>query len=562
MSVRATIRQSAHPALAQGALKLSGDDIHGYHSIQVEEEQVAFAGWLNRLLKDDQDVRHLLPISKCGSDMYEKLDDGIILCKLVNFAAPETIDKRVINLGNSLSTFDRHENITLAVQSANSIGVTVINMDSHSLSSEDNKKWLVIALLWQLIEMYLFRDITLKNPIYCDGLGVLLLPGETHSDIFKLSHEEFLLRWVNYHLEKAGCDRRARNFTSDIKDSEIYTELLYQIAPADLCVDKSAMEKRLLGDRAEVMLQQADKMGCREFVTAQDVKNGHQRLNLAFTANLFNKYPGIESEPVPPQPIRDDFYPVVEETREEKTFRNWINSLGFDPYVNDLYDGLRDGLIILQIMDMIHPGIVNWERVVEEHQMAKGVQRKYEMLANCNYAIILGKQMGFSLVGISGQDIWEGNKTLTLALTWQLMRAHTLSLLKREKRDVTEEDLIKWANEKETECEKTHTIKNFKDKAAIKTALPIIDLIDCIKPGVVDYTQVVDKPNNTDEENLENAKYAISCGRKIGAPVFALPEDIVEDNPKMVFTIYAALKYTYDITITKTTTLELRAEAY
>ena len=67
------------------------------------------------------------------------------------------------------------------------------------------------------------------------------------------------------------------------------------------------------------MLQQADKMGCREFVTAQvpfhknylnhdyhnfddddthdyhnfddfqDVKNGHQRLNLAFTANLFNK---------------------------------------------------------------------------------------------------------------------------------------------------------------------------------------------------------------------------------------------------------------------------------
>ena len=77
------------------------------------------------------------------------------------------------------------------------------------------------------------------------------------------------------------------------------------------------------------MLQQADKMCCREFVTAQvafhqnyhdhhygyfdyhhqhydhqdyyfddgydhddsqDVKNGHQRLNLAFTANLFNKY--------------------------------------------------------------------------------------------------------------------------------------------------------------------------------------------------------------------------------------------------------------------------------
>merc|ERR1711934_1281071 len=81
------------------------------------------------------------------------------------------------------------------------------------------------------------------------------------------------------------------------------------------------------------------------------------------------------------------------ETREEKTFRNWINHFGFDPYVNDLYDGLRDGLIILQIMDLIHPGIVNWSRVVEEDQMAKGVQRKYEMLANCNYVITLGKHL-------------------------------------------------------------------------------------------------------------------------------------------------------------------------
>ena len=30
-------------------------------------------------------------------------------------------------------------------------------------------------------------------------------------------------------------------------------------------------------------------------------------------------------------------------------------------------------------MDLIIPGFVNWERVVEEHQMANGVQRKYEV---------------------------------------------------------------------------------------------------------------------------------------------------------------------------------------
>lgn len=44
-------------------------------------------------------------------------------------------------------------------------------------------------------------------------------------------------------------------------------------------------------------------------------------------------------------------------------------------------------------------------------------------LENCNYAVELGKkQAKFSLVGIAGQDLNEGNRTLTLALLWQLMR--------------------------------------------------------------------------------------------------------------------------------------------
>lgn len=37
-----------------------------------------------------------------------------------------------------------------------------------------------------------------------------------------------------------------------------------------------------------------------------------------------------------------------------------------------------------------------------------------EKLENCNYAVELGKQLKFSLVGIAGADINEGNHTLTL----------------------------------------------------------------------------------------------------------------------------------------------------
>lgn len=36
-------------------------------------------------------------------------------------------------------------------------------------------------------------------------------------------------------------------------------------------------------------------------------------------------------------------------------------------------------------------------------------------------------------------------------------------------------------------------------------------------------------------------RYAISMARKIGARVYALPEDLVEVKPKMVMTVFACL---------------------
>ena len=43
------------------------------------------------------------------------------------------------------------------------------------------------------------------------------------------------------------------------------------------------------------------------------------------------------------------------------------------------------------------------------------------------------------------------------------------------------------------------------------------------------------------QDRLANAKYAISMGRKIGARIYALPDDIVEVKPKMVLTVFACL---------------------
>ena len=64
------------------------------------------------------------------------------------------------------------------------------------------------------------------------------------------------------------------------------------------------------------MLKQADKIGCRKFVRPKDVVKGHQRLNLAFVANMFNTHPALE----PPEEGLPDFdLGDFGETREERS---------------------------------------------------------------------------------------------------------------------------------------------------------------------------------------------------------------------------------------------------
>jgi hypothetical protein len=70
-------------------------------------------------------------------------------------------------------------------------------------------------------------------------------------------------------------------------------------------------------------------------------------------ANLFNKYPGLD---LPKEEIKID---LIVETREEKTYRNWMNAMGVNPTVNYLYADLRDCLIIFQVSNIEY---VNSER--------------------------------------------------------------------------------------------------------------------------------------------------------------------------------------------------------
>ncbi|XP_056420778.1 plastin-1 [Hyla sarda] len=496
-----------------------------------DEEKVAFANWINKALKEDPDVKHLLPMDPSNNSLFTSLRDGILLCKMVNLSQPDTIDERAINT-TKLTPFTISENINLALNSASAIGCTVVNIGANDL--KEGKPHLVLGLLWQIIKAGLFADIEISKN---EALIALLKDGETLEDLMKLSPEELLLRWVNYHLTNAQWPN-ITNFSRDIKDSKAYFHLLREISPKDgindAFIDFSGFNEPNDLKRANYMLNQADKLGCRQFVTPSDVVSGNPKLNLAFVANLFNMYPALSKA------NGYDFLNQIEgETNEERTFRNWINSLGVNPYVNHLYSDLTDSLVIFQLYDRTRVP-VDWGRVNKPPFAALGGHmRKIE---NCNYAIELGKNKArFSLVGICGHDLHEGNHTLTLALVWQLMRRYTLNVLSDlgEGAKIDDRTIINWVNETLSNAGKTTFISSFKDKS-ISTSLPVLDLIDAIAPKAVN-PDMVKRENLSDEDKMKNAKYAISVARKIGARIYALPDDLLEVKPKMVMTVFACL---------------------
>lgn len=66
--------------------------------------------------------------------------------------------------------------------------------------------------------------------VFPPALAALLREGETLEDLMKLSPEELLLRWANFHLHNAGW-QKINNFSSDIKVNQAVILHLLTVFP-------------------------------------------------------------------------------------------------------------------------------------------------------------------------------------------------------------------------------------------------------------------------------------------------------------------------------------------
>ncbi|KAK4654267.1 fimbrin [Podospora pseudocomata] len=525
----------------QGKIFVQGSNSNITHTIN-EDERTEFTRHINAVLAGDPDIGNRLPFPTDTFEMFDECKDGLVLAKLINDSVPDTIDERVLNRpkgAKKLNAFQMTENNNIVIESAKGIGCSVVNIGAGDIA--EVREHLILGLIWQVIRRGLLGKIDIKlHP----ELYRLLDEDETLEQFLRLPPEQILLRWFNYHLKAANWPNRVTNFSSDVKNGENYTVLLAQIGSEYGCT-RAPLQTRDLHQRAEEVLQNADLLGCRKFLSPSSLVAGNPKLNLAFVANLFNTHPCLDPITEEEKLEVEDF--DAEGEREARVFTLWLNSLDVQPAVQSFFDDLRDGTILLQAYDKVINGSVNW-RHVNKLPAHGGEMSRFKAVENTNYAIELGKQNGFSLVGIQGADITDGQRTLTLGLVWQLMRKDITVTLKGlaqrlGKREITDSEMVRWANDMVRKGGRTGTIRSFKDPN-IGSGVFLLDVLNGMKSSYVDYDLVT--PGRNDEEAYLNAKLSISIARKMGATIWLVPEDICQVRSRLVTTFIGSLMATHE----------------
>lgn len=266
-----------------------------------------------------------------------------------------------------------------------------------------------------------------------------LAAGEDLATLMKLPPEDVLLRWIRHHLAKEGCDRKVDNLHGDLKDGEVYLRLLHSINKEKCPADAALAEADPL-KRAEQVIENARAIDVPAFIQPGDIASGNRRLNLAFVAQIFNTHHGLDAKEEQLKAVEEAFEAAgleedaedAENMREERVFRNWINALGVgDKQVTNLFDDLNDGLMLIDAIAKVQPGLVDEKRVNRD----RAKLNRFKKVENCNYAVQLGRELGFSMPGTGGIDVAGGNKKLVLGFVWQLMRLQTVKMLQEVRRD-------------------------------------------------------------------------------------------------------------------------------
>lgn len=162
------------------------------HSFSHEERR-AFSEHINELLKDDHDLKGVLPLNPNSDELFDVASQGLllwcvfrvlnprwnelssasalasvshlilaVLCsracsKFINATKPNVIDERKVCTKPKPSTYEILGNHDLAIQGARDLGCMVINISGQDLM--DKKQYLILGLVWQVVKIGLMSKV-------------------------------------------------------------------------------------------------------------------------------------------------------------------------------------------------------------------------------------------------------------------------------------------------------------------------------------------------------------------------------------------------------------------
>jgi hypothetical protein len=129
-------------------------------------------------------VKGIVPINPETDDLFHALEDGVILSKLINASIANTVDFRAVNLKKNMNIYQVKENLNLALNACKGIGLKLPGINPQAFI--EKKPHLILAVVWQVMRLYLTKSIDLKN---CPEIMRLAEEGEELADLMKLPPE-------------------------------------------------------------------------------------------------------------------------------------------------------------------------------------------------------------------------------------------------------------------------------------------------------------------------------------------------------------------------------------
>ena len=479
----------------------------------------AYIDIINKELCDEPNLRNKIPIDKENEEIFEKIKDGVILGKLINLADKNAINEDDIKTGEELSDDIIGKNLENVIQGAEKIGCP------HKVTKSDiakGRQQKDLEIIGDILGKVKIQPGKIENNPEVDNL---LQEGETKEDLAKkLPYQEFLKRWTNFHLKKAGSPRELNEYGTDLNDCEILTTLLNDIEPTKC--DKSPLEESDPEAKAQKVILIAKKIGADSPVPPDAISGGHPELQEIFLGEIYNAHlnPFDESE-------KHCYCKMINKLLEED--QELAGKIPIDENSNEIFKKMKDGVILSKLINILMPNTIDERVIIKDDTMTREDKKN-----NLNLTINSGKSVG-CMIETTAEDVLNEDRSHDINLLYQILKPIALKkiavqdfpqlLRLKENKEENEqmltlgpEDFLKrWFNLYLTKANYPRKVNNFSED--LKDIEKLGFLLNQLNPELG--TEAINE-----KDPFKRAEFIIQDAEKLGAKIYIKPEDLLSGN--------------------------------